>query len=492
MASNKHVPHLVPPLNRRSFLGVSLGSVAGLAAASAFSPEIARARQPEIGKPEHPSRTAHNVIFMVADGMSFGTLSLAEIASRVQHGRSTHWVELWGHEGAKRSVMRTASADSLVTDSSAASSAWGCGAHINNDAVNFTPDGKQPVPILVQAAQNGKATGLVTTTRVSHATPAGFIANCPSRNSEGEIARQILERRVDVVLGGGSKYFPDSLLATRPDLRVLKTRAEFDAEVKAEPGAPTGPVLGVFQKSHLLYECDRGEIDPSLSELAMLALRRLSASPNGFVLQIEGGRVDHAAHANDAGAMVREQLAFDRTLGTVLEWMKNRDDTLLIVTTDHGNGNPGLTVYGPQTYKGIEQLCGVRHSFEWVFDQLGMTLQYDDVTARNKLSEEDRVGSVVREATGIQLTPDEIGAFAASLRGRYPQLFEPMSRSSSILGSCLANHYGVGFISPNHTADFVEVTALGPGSERIAPFIDNIALHEVLVGALDLRPARAI
>lgn len=488
----KHVPHVVPPLDRRSFLGISLGSAAGLAAATAFSPALTRARPPSDVSPSKPGRKPLNVIFMVSDGMSFGTLSLAEIASRAQHAQGTNWVGLWGREGVKRSVMRTSSADSLVTDSSAASSSWGCGVHINNDAVNFTPDRKMPVPILVQAAQNGKATGLVTTTRVTHATPSGFIANCPSRNSEDEIAKQIIDRRVDIVLGGGSKYFPDSLLAKRPDLRVIRTRAEFDAAMNIKGVPPKAPVLGMFQKSHCLYECERNEIDPSLSSMASMALRHLSATPNGFVLQIEGGRVDHAAHANDAGAMVGEQLAFDRALGTVLAWMENRDDTLLIVTTDHGNANPGLTLYGPETYKGIERLCQVRHSFEWIFDQLGMKLQYDDAVAASKLSEEDRVGSIVREATGIQLSRDEIAAFVAALHNKNPQLFEPMSRSSSVLGSCLANHYGVGFISPNHTADFVEVTAIGPGSELIAPFIDNIDLHGVMTVALDLRPAAAI
>ena len=67
-----------------------------------------------------------------------------------------------------------------------------------------------------------------------------------------------------------------------------------------------------------------------------------------------------------------------------------------------------------------------------------------------------------------------------------------MSRASSVLGSCLANHFGIGFISPNHSADFVEVTAIGPGCERVAPFIDNVELHRVVSESLDLRPARAI
>lgn len=429
----KHVPHLIPPLDRRAFLGVSLGSAAGLAAATVFAPGLARARQPVEKAPSAAGRIAHNVVFMVSDGMSFGTLSLAEIACRVRHAKQTNWVDLWEREGVRRSVMRTCSADSLVTDSSAASSAWGTGVHINNEAVNFTPDGKKPVPILVQAAQNGKATGLVTTTRVTHATPAGFIANHPSRNAEGEIARQILERRVDVTLGGGGKFFPDAMLATRPDLKVLRTRSDFENYSKSLGADPSGPVLGIFEKSHCRYECERDNVDPSLAEMTTLALTQLSKNSNGFVLQVEGGRVDHAAHANDAGALIGEQLAFDHAIGAVLGWMAKRDDTLLIVTTDHGNANPGLTLYGPQSFKGIERLAHTRHSFDWVFSQLGLKLEYDDPVVHELTTEQDRVGSVVREATGVELDREEIAAFVGALRGKNPQLFEPMSRASSVL-----------------------------------------------------------
>lgn len=490
MEPTRHVPRRIRTLNRRSFLGVSLGSAAGLGAALSFAPELARARpiEPASGA---ASERATNVIFMVSDGMSFGTLTLAEIMKRVRDGKSTSWVQMWGMPGARRAVMRTASADSLVTDSSAASSSWGCGEHINNDAVNFTPDKRTPVPILVQAAQNGMATGLVTTTRITHATPAGFIANCPSRNAEDIIAEQIIQRGVDVALGGGSKYFPEKLLATRPNLRVLRTRADFEG-LPPVGGGPIAPVLGIFEKSHLLYELDRGETDPPLADLARGALKRLERSPRGFVLQIEGGRVDHAAHANDAPSLVAEQLSFDRTLGAVLEWMQGRDDTLLIVTTDHGNANPGLTLYGPETYRGLERLAQAKHSFEWLFEQLGMKLTYDDAGAGTHLSEEDRVASVVREATGVQLERDELSAFIAALRGKHRELFAPMSGASSVLGSCLANHFGVGFISPNHTSDFVEVTAIGPGSGLIGPFIDNIDLHGVMTGAVRMAPARAI
>ncbi len=495
MEPREHVPKQVRvPLNRREFLGVSLGTSAGIAAAAAFSPGLARAQQPIDRAPSAAStKKAMNVIFMVSDGMSFGTLSLAEIVSRARHSRGTHWVGLWGRPDARRSIMRTASADSAVTDSAAASSAWGCGEHIDNDRVNFAPDKRRPTPILVQAKQNGKATGLVTTTRVTHATPAGFIANAVSRNFEEQIASQILERRVDVVLGGGSKFFPKKLLAERPDVRVLNDVDGFAAYMGSlGAGEAQPPVLGIFNGSHCKFECDRGQTEPALKDMAAAALAHLSRSSNGFVLQIEGGRVDHAAHANDAGALVGEQLAFDATLGVVLDWMNGRDDTLLIVTTDHGNANPGLTLYGSASYQGVQRLILTKYSFEWLFEQFDLKIAFDDPVEHGKILGEERVSTLVREATGVTLSKEELGAFVSSLRSRPHANFEAMASANCVLGSCLANYLGVGFISPNHTSDFVEVAAVGPGSEGIAPFIDNVDLHRLMTGALDLAPAKDV
>lgn len=475
--------------SRRGFLGLS--SAAGLATAALYSPVFARAAADRPESPVAAGSTrggrARNVIFMVSDGMSFGTLSIAEMVRRVRDNRGTNWAALWMREGTRRSVMRTASANSVVTDSSAASSAWGSGVHINNDAVNFTPERATPVPILVQARQSGKATGLVTTTRITHATPAGFIANCPSRNLEDEIARQIVERSVDVALGGGIKHFP----------ATLRGRAASTATVALNASAlraaeDSRPLLGLFADSHMPYDSDRGAEHPSLAEMTRLALARLEHKPNGFVLQVEGGRVDHAAHANDAGSLVREQLAFDEALGVVIAWLENRDDTLLVVTTDHGNANPGFTLYGPESFRFVEKLGQTKRSFEWLFEQLATTLGYDDPVDNSKFRNADRIPSLVEEATGITLQPDEIAAFTRALRGQQPALFRPMSSPACVLGQCLANHLGVSFISPNHTADLVELTACGPGSELIAPMIDNIEMHEVMIKSLDLAPAKAL
>ena len=415
---------------------------------------------------------------MVSDGMSQGTLTLADMARRTREGRASHWVSLWEREGAARAMCRTHALDSLVTDSAAAGSAWGCGLHVNNGSINTTPDGRTPTPLLVHARAQGKATGLVSTTRITHATPASFIANAPSREREGEIARQILDRGVDVALGGGANRFDREDLAGRERLEVVRGASELRNAER------DGALLGLFADSHMSYELDRGDDEPSLRDMTRAALARLDRAPGGFVLQIEGGRVDHAAHANDAASLVADQLAFDDALADVIEYVDARDDTLLIVTTDHGNANPGLTVYGEAGEKGMERLAGARQSFEWIERQLAGAGSRREMMSVLPL--------LVYQATGIELSDSDRAWLHRHLVERErADGFVEVRGLGPALGGVLANTLGVAFLSPNHTADYVEVTAIGPGSERLAPVIDNIDLHRLVVESLDLAPAGA-
>jgi alkaline phosphatase len=441
---------------------------------------------------------ARNVIFMVADGMSIGTLTLADACRRHREDKPATWISLLGEPGVRRAAAYTNSADSHVTDSSAGSTAWGIGEKVNNGAVGVTPDGRTPTPILVQAAQQGKATGLVTTTTVTHATPAGFIANVPARAMEGAIAEQIMDRGFDVVLGGGRMFFPPATLRRRS--ATLVTTAE---ELRAQRGVP-GPLLGLFAKSQMAFELDRPAEQPDLSEMAGIALDRLFASPHGFVLQIEGGRVDHAAHSNDAASLVADMLAFDRAVRLVWERTRHRDDTLVIVTTDHGNANPALTKGGPGTWTGVYLLNHAQKSFEWIFEHADPDVKIDDGTPMFLSAAEgkgldprvavraSKVLNLVKKHQGVELTQDQAGLFAASLAGRAVDPFTERCSATSVLGSLLANRTGVSFLSANHTSDMVEVMAWGPGSQLIAPVIQNTDLHGTVVASLDLAPARPV
>jgi alkaline phosphatase len=452
-------------LGRRRFIGI--GAASGLLA---VRPTIVRATPAQT----EPGAQARNVIFLVSDGMSIGTLTIADVLLRRLHGRGSHWVDLLSKPGVRRSLMQTYSADSLVTDSAAAGSAWGIGEHVANGAINITPDGRAPEPLLVTASRAGKATGLVTTTRVTHATPASFIANVASRGSEAEIARQIVDRKVDVVLGGGSKYFPGSLVDTDPDLQVLHTAQELSA-------APRGKrLLGLFMSEHMSYELDRQPHEPTLAEMTRVALDRLRTREPGFVLQVEGGRVDHAAHANDACSLIHDQIAFDDAIAVAVEFATSRDDTLVIITTDHGNANPGFTLYGQAADRGLERIAQAKHSLDWVSEQVALAPREPQAMLEATIAS-------LHAATGAALTKEEQAWLGRTLveQARVDG-FNPANGAVGSVGAILANHLAVAFTSPNHTSDLVEVAAFGPGAELIGPFIDNVDLHAVVTKAVAL------
>jgi len=450
-------------LSRRHLLGIGAGG----AIAAAMPTSFARARvvAPKWTKPSNPVR---NIVFMVGDGMGQGAITLGDIMLKLLDKGPSHYQRMIENQAFRRATCMTHSADGWVTDSSAAGSAWGIGEHINNGAVNFTPDERTPEPILLTAQQAGRRTGLVSTTRITHATPASFVANVPKRDMEDEIAHQLLERSIDVALGGGAKHFPDELLAQHPDLMLVRNVSELNAAPES------GRLLGLFAHDHCPFELDRPENCPHLSAMTLAALNRLDKSPEGFVLQIEGGRIDHAAHDNDAGALIFDQIAFDETIGAVLKWIEGRDDTLLVVTADHVTANPGLTFYAKDGKRSFKRLKYTRQSFEWI-------------AARYKESDKglESFLSLAQEATQIELTPDERLMIGRALIDK--QQVDPFNLANGVwmvLSSVLANHTGVAFLSPNHTADYVEVFASGPGSEAMPSFIDNIHLHGMMLAAM--------
>ena len=189
-------------ISRRSFLSRS-----GLAAAAAgpfAAPHIARSAEQLLATPgQKPKRIIH----IVSDGMSLGTLTCANLFSELTRNRPLAWTQLLENPAAHQALMNTRSLNSMVTDSSAASSAWGSGSRVVNGAVNILPDGKLLTPLYALFADQGWGTGLVTTAEITHATPAGFAIAVKSRGNSQAIAAQYLDRKVDVLLGGGHPFF---------------------------------------------------------------------------------------------------------------------------------------------------------------------------------------------------------------------------------------------------------------------------------------------
>lgn len=457
----------LPSTNRRDFLRASLATSAIFGAESALVTSTTRAADVNGG-------TAKNVIFMVSDGMNHGALSLAR-QFRENSGGTTRWTQLYREQPVVRALVETFSANSCVTDSAAAASAWGGGKRVNNGTLNVLPDNTRVETLHQKLQAKGRKTGLVSTATITHATPAGFAVNVDSRADEAIIAEQYLERRVDLLLGGGKKFFSEELKKryAGAGYAVVESR---DVLTKL-PQDPDKPLLGVFYESHLPFSIDHQNVPelqnavPTLAEMTKIALDRLAPAKDGFFLMVEGARIDHAGHANDAAASIHDQLAFDDAIGTVLDFVEKHPDTLVIITTDHGCGGIQMNGVSASANQGIapglynasntyfERLRGFNRSIEWM-KQNGV----------DGLSGPPLAAAIAKYA-GIQLTPDEIKA-AQGMKAAYEDVIQA--------------HTGVGWTSGNHTGELVEFCAFGPGSREFPALMRNDEAHAKLLKILEI------
>lgn len=475
--------------SRRDFL--KSGALSTLALGSG-----ALGRKIETSRKKSSYGDAKNVIFLVVDGMSAGTLALGDLTKQAQYGDKTNWVKLYESDKEyHRGLMDMASLNSTVTGSASAASSWGSGHRINNGAVNWGPNGEQYKTICEIFRDAGKATGLVTTTRLTHATPSGFGINMPARGMEDEIAVQYSERNYDVLMGGGHRHFAADRRSDGRDLySVFSSNGYTIARTKPELKRATrnSKLLGIFSDSHLPYTVDHNTLSdlqrdvPTLAEMTNAALDRLTRNENGFILQIEGGRVDHAAHGNCPSGLVYDQIAFDDAIGAVMEFTEGRDDTLVILTTDHGNANPGLSGLGSgygDSPAMMATLFDYKHSFEWIYGELGYHWSDDSIGGITS----KRIMDLLEYATNTQITREESLMIQRAFMGKFRAPFRNRQSPAGVLSGVLANYNGIYFIGTNHTADYVEIAAWGPGSDRIPTFVRNTALFDLMVDMADVR-----
>jgi alkaline phosphatase len=302
--------------------------------------------------------TARNIIFMVPDGMGLADVTAARIFKNGPNGAPLSF-ETLRHIG----YQRTHSADSTVTDSAAAASAWACGEKFNNHEICFHRDGRPHRPsILELAKKTGKAAGLVTTSAITDATPAAFGAHVPFRGCGQEIARQyLMVSGIDVLLGGGIAQFTSekadkcgtkgNYIQTARDRGYAVVYGRGEMSDAADAGSPK--ILGLFSQAKMtpnhLRALDTGE--PRLAEMTAAALKVLERDRDGFFLLVEGSQVDWANHDNDLPYQTSEVLAFDEAVEMVRRWIKadpsRGENTLLIVVADHETG--GFAVKGPKS-----------------------------------------------------------------------------------------------------------------------------------------------
>jgi len=426
-------------------------------------------------------RKAKNIIFMVSDGMSSGTLTLADLFLRRKEGRGSFWMDLYRNQRASRALMDTASFDSLVTDSAAGSSSWGSGHRVPNGHLNVGAKGEQYKPILQKFKEAGKKVGCVTTVPITHATPAGFCINNKSRNGQEEIAVDYLTLRFDVMMGGGSKYFNER--ADKRDLFEEHKTAGFHVVRDRNSMLSlngSAPVMGVFDTNGLPYEIDRindaelSKTIPSLADMTIKSIELMKDHKAGFVIQVEGGKVDWAAHANDAPALVYEQAAFDEAVKVAVEFAEKDGNTLVIITTDHGNSNPGL-YYGTKADANFDKFMSTQHSNDFVLNSIKKDETPDDIIQK------------VKAAQNFDISLEN----AQELKSKYlytggDGVYNPYKLPFKEYGEMMAKHTSVAFGSMEHSGDFVELAMFGPGSEQLKPFMVNTELHNFMLEAAEV------
>ena len=437
-------------------------------------------------KPASRPRPVRGVVFLVSDGMSPGVLTLAEAFSQITRKRGTRWWRMLDERAAACGLMDTAAANSLVTDSAAASSAWGGGQRVNNGQINIDAEGREITPIAAILKKTTAARiGLVTTATVTHATPAGFAANVAKRSDEQLIAPQYRDR-VDVILGGGSVFFDPKHRADRRDLFADYEKAGYQAvrhrdEMKA---ARSEKLLGLFTRGHLPFSIDRAHSEtlmarvPTLAEMAQAALTRFLTDQRPFLLQVEGARIDHAAHLNDIGGLLHDQLAFDDALERVFELTAGHDDILVVATSDHGNANPGLNGMGggyADSTQFFERTTRLKASHERVFS---------DWRKRGNGSPAD-LAALGSDRLDFKLRPDETEALHAILKGRdVTEWNHLLDKPEGLLGQFIGNHTGIGWTGTTHTTDPTLVSAIGPQAERFSGMVKNTDVFRHLVEML--------
>jgi len=430
------------------------------------------------------NKKAKNIILLVSDGMSTGTLNMADLFLNRKYGKGSNWIQLYKDNRVSRALMDTASASSIVTDSAAASSSWGGGFRVNNGSLNVAPDGKPHLPIWQKFKKSGKMAGCVTTVPITHATPAGFCVNSKSRNSQDDIAEIYLDLEFDIMMGGGKNYFSAQTRKDKKDMfaafeakgyQVAKTRSEMLSTSNNKP------VLGVFSDDALPYSVDRNSDSnltksvPTLAEMAQKAIDRMKNHKNGFVLQIEGGKVDWAAHANDIAALINDQIAFDEAVKVAIDFAEKDKETLVIITTDHGNANPGV-IYGKNANDNFDSIQKYTQTNEWILNQ---------ITPSFSISQ---VNEVIEKANGHTPTDEEAKTILSYYDGLHKEegLYNYKKLPYKAFSEMQQKTNSVGWISMDHSADYVELAMFGPGSELLKPFVKNTDLHYLMLQAAEV------
>lgn len=434
--------------------------------------------------------SVRNVIFMMSDGTPNEAWAL------------TRWVKgaRLASDGILTGAVQTYGADSIITDSAPGGTAFATGRKGTDKGIAVAPwrvtiagvdanpaQAYAPLPTVLEGARlTGRATGLVATANIQHASPAAFSAHTLDRGRYNDIGEQQVYQDIDVVLAGGEQHLLPMAdgRGVRQDnedlVRVLQGKGYDFVRTRAQMHAASGTKLfGMFARDDMVYDLDRAQFapdQPSLAEMTRKAIDVLSRSEkgqrHGFFLFVEGSKVDWAAHANDPAGVISDLAAYDEAVKVALDFARADGKTLIISTSDHGNG--GLTI-------------GRREATRYATtddDSLVTPLRRATLTGEGlaRLMAQDKSEAHIRDVLarhwGVQdLSAQEVQAIQTAL---------PQTWLQYVLGPMLSSRAGVGWTTNGHTGGDPFLYSFGPG--QVSGLWENTALshHMASVMGFDL------
>ncbi len=420
-----------------------------------------------IGNTKNPK----NVIFMVGDGMGKSHTSAYR---HFADNPDTKEVEKTSFDKYLTGAHQTHNDDEKenITDSAAAGTALSTGHKTYNGAIGVDTNKNKLKTVLEQAKENGKATGLVSTAEITDATPAVYASHVDDRGKKDEIAQQFYndkingQHKVDVLLGGGSKYFgKDNGNLTD---KFQKDGYDYVTNKDELVNSQSDQVLGLFSEKDMPLQIDSSADEPKLADMQDAALDKLEKNQNGFFLMVEGASIDKAAHPNDITGVMSEMSSFDQSFQKAMEYAETHKDTLVVATADHATGGLSMGSGDEYIWK-PEAIRNMKHSGSY------MTKQIADGKDPEK---------VINEGYGIEFPSkqmDKVKDATKALKDAQDKAKsdddENVAKATTKLQDAIqkpideASH--TGWTTYGHTGEDVDIYAQGPGSDKFRGNIDN-------------------
>ncbi len=394
-----------------------------------------------------------NVIFLIGDGMG---VSYTTAYRYLQDSPKTKFADRTELDKYLVGQQMTYPEDPLqnITDSASAATAMSAGIKTYNSAIAVDNDGSQVKTVLEAAKAQGKATGLVATSEITHATPASFGAHDESRKNMNAIADDYFDdlvngqHKVDVLLGGGTDLF------ARNDRNLVEEfkKDGFSYVTNKEDllNDTNKQVVGLFAERGMPKMIDRSDDTPSLGDMTTSAIDRLNQDKDGFFLMIEGSQIDWAGHDNDIVSAMSEMEDFEKSFKAAIEFAKKDKHTLVIATADHSTGGYSI---------------GANGIYNWFGEPIKAAKRTPDFMA-NAIVNGAEVEETLQKYIDLELTTKEIQSVKDVATKKEVDI-------DNAIEKIFDDRSNTGWTTSGHTGEDVPVYAFGPSAERFAGQIEN-------------------